>query len=111
MRRIIVILIAIGAVLSATAFALTVQVTFPARTKAKIGAVVDEMGNVLFGATPGKVEVTNFPASSSDETFNMTFSTPGTHPSLVVTTVPADRALILTDIDGPMHVLRMTIVD
>lgn len=48
------------------ASALTVAAKIPARAKAKIQAIVDEAGHVLFGSeTPGKVEVTNFPAAGS----------------------------------------------
>jgi hypothetical protein len=48
------------------ASAVSVVAKFPAKAKAKIQAVVDETGNVLFGsASPGKVEVTNFPPAGS----------------------------------------------
>ena len=36
--------------------------TSPTRTIVNLVAVVDELGNVLFGSKPGKVEVTNFPS-------------------------------------------------
>jgi len=36
--------------------------TSPTRTIVNLVAVVDELGNLLFGSKPGKVEVTNFPS-------------------------------------------------
>jgi len=41
--------------------------TSPTRTSVNLMAVVDELGNVLFGARPGRVEVTNFPSSGGSE--------------------------------------------
>ena len=58
---------AVGAIvlgIAATLGALTIPVTFPKKAKAKIQAIVDETGNVLFGsANPGKVQVTNPPVA------------------------------------------------
>src|SRR5437773_2417523 len=76
--------------------------TSPTRTIVNLVAVVDELGNVLFGSKPGKVEVTNFPSQpGSGEIFDFTipFANSGAG-SFVVATVPGDRALVLTDIDG-----------
>ena len=76
--------------------------TSPTRTIVNLVAVVDELGNVLFGSKPGRVEVTNFPSQpGSGEIFDFTipFANPGAG-SFVVATVPGDRALVLTDIDG-----------
>src|SRR5437773_12051686 len=36
--------------------------TSPTRTSVNLVAVVDALGNVLFGSKPGKVEVTNSPS-------------------------------------------------
>ena len=41
--------------------------TSPTRTSVNLVAVVDELGNVLFGTKPGRVEVTNFPSSGGSE--------------------------------------------
>ena len=41
--------------------------TSPTRTSVNLVAVVDELGNVLFGTKPGRVEVTNFPPSGGSE--------------------------------------------
>ena len=71
--------------LVATAWAL--QVRLPARTTARASIVVDENGDVVFGAKGAKVEL-------MQEVFNVTVSD---HP---VVTVPLDKAFILTDIDG-----------
>lgn len=94
--------ILIGLALGSTAaWTLAIPVTFPARAKAKLVGIVDEVGNVLFGTTPGKVEVMNFPVA--DQLFSRTLTTvvfPTPSPSAIVTTVPSDRALIVTDIDG-----------
>lgn len=58
--------ILIGLALGSTAaWTLAIPVTFPSRAKAKLVGIVDEVGNVLFGSTPGKVEVTNFPPATA----------------------------------------------
>lgn len=52
--------------LAGVAWALGVDTKFPAKAKAKISAIVDETGAVLFGAEyPGQVTVTNFPAPAA----------------------------------------------
>src|SRR5262245_55546074 len=51
--------------LPVVAWALSLNVSFrlpPLLNKIKPAAIVDESGNVLFGSTPAKVEVTNLPA-------------------------------------------------
>jgi len=50
--------------LAAATAAWALEVTFPTRSKAQARVIVDELGNVLFGAMPAKVEVTNLPASA-----------------------------------------------
>jgi hypothetical protein len=59
----LVVGIVLGTVATAT-LAWALEVRIPPRITAKANPVVDEMGNALFGAMPGKVEVTNLPASS-----------------------------------------------
>src|SRR5204863_4226302 len=71
--------------------------TSPTRTIVNLVAVVDELGNVLFGSKPGKVEVTNFPSQpGSGEIFDFTFpfanSGAGT---FFVDTVPGNRPFVL----------------
>jgi hypothetical protein len=51
----------VGLLLGGVAWTLTIPTTFPSKAKAKVVGIVDEFGSVLFGSTPGKVEVTNFP--------------------------------------------------
>ena len=54
--------------LAAATAAWALEVTFPTRSKAQARVVVDELGNVLFGAMPAKVEVTNLvPAGATTE--------------------------------------------
>jgi hypothetical protein len=61
---VLVVLIAASVIVAiATAWAFTI--TLPAKMRAKAELVVDEVGTVLFGSTPGKVEVTNLPSISS----------------------------------------------
>ncbi|HZT07781.1 MAG TPA: hypothetical protein VFC51_12175 [Chloroflexota bacterium] len=57
MRR-IVLGMTIG-LLTAATLAWALEVRLPTRTTAKATVVVDEIGAVLFGSTPAKVEVTN----------------------------------------------------
>jgi hypothetical protein len=96
----------IAGILTATvAWTLVVPVTFPTKGRARITAVVDELGNVLFGSTPGKVEVTNFPTAAPappEEIFNFFLANPGVPFSspVVIATVPTDRQLIITDIEA-----------
>jgi len=49
--------------LAAATAAWALEVTFPTRSKAQARVIVDELGGVVFGAMPAKVEVTNFPAA------------------------------------------------
>jgi hypothetical protein len=51
--------------LAGVGWALGVQTKFPAKAKARISALVDETGTVLFGTEqPGRVTVSNFPAAA-----------------------------------------------
>jgi hypothetical protein len=63
MRK-LVLGVLIGFLTAATA-ALALDVSFPTRSKAQARVIVNEVGALLFGAIPGKVEVTNFPSTSS----------------------------------------------
>lgn len=88
-------------VAASAAFAL--DVSFPPRSKAQARIIVDELGNILFGAMPAKVEVTNWPASPIDSTgtpWSAVVDVASPAPSVVAFTVPADSRLLLTDIDG-----------
>jgi hypothetical protein len=58
--------IAVVVLLASVTVVRALTVTFPNRAAARVVAVVDELGHVLFGSTPGKVEVTNFPPSATD---------------------------------------------
>lgn len=55
---------------AATAHAET-DVTFPKRASAKPSFIVDELGQHLFGNTPGKVEVTNLPPTNSQPNYQV----------------------------------------
>jgi hypothetical protein len=66
-----VLLLTITMLGAATVGAFTVN--FPHRLRVGAAVIVDELGNVLFGSTPGKVEVTNFPAT---QTVTVTVATP-----------------------------------
>jgi len=56
------------AVMTLAAAAWALNVIVPTGTlRAKAALVVDEAGHILFGATPAKVEVTNFPPITTDE--------------------------------------------
>lgn len=99
--------------------AYALEVTFPAKTRAKASVVVDEEGTPLFGAIPGQVEITN--PSISVEVMNPTpcdcgstapapglpfrasFNTAGAWAPLV--TVPAGKTYTVTDvvIGDPQH--------
>jgi hypothetical protein len=99
MRRLAVLVTVIGLLASAAA---AVTVTLPLKTRAKATVVVDELGQVLFGSAPGKVEVTNMPSVTvaPEEIFNASFdrwTTPANGPQ-VIATVPANRVLVLTDV-------------
>jgi hypothetical protein len=64
MRKLLVVLLALIPVM---AWALSLDLSFrlpPLVNKIRPAAIVDETGNVLFGSTPGKVEVTNLPPVS-----------------------------------------------
>lgn len=50
-----------GFLVAATA-ALAYDVTFPTRLKVQAHALVDELGHVLLGSTPARIEVTNWPS-------------------------------------------------
>src|SRR5262245_46163386 len=50
-----------GLLLGTAAWGLTIPVKFSPSARVRVTAIVDEVGDVLFGNTPGKVEVTNFP--------------------------------------------------
>ena len=65
MRKSILVALALA---PAVVWALTLDVSFrlpPQLNRIKPTAIVDEAGNVLFGTTPAKVEVTNAPPSNS----------------------------------------------
>ena len=99
MRSIAISLFAAACVLSTAVWALNLPVTFPTKARVKVVGAVDEMGNLLFGSTPGKVEVTNFPATADPgDLFSVALQ--ANLPPVIVTTVPLGQALIITDIDG-----------
>ena len=50
--------------LTAATLAWALEVRLPTRTTAKATLVVNEMGSVLFGSIPARVEVTNFPTEA-----------------------------------------------
>lgn len=89
-----------GFLVAATA-ALALDVSFPTRSKAQARVIVDELGNVLFGAMPAKVEVTNLPPSSGGyEPWSVTVPTGYVQSPVQLFSVPADKRLVITDIDG-----------
>lgn len=57
----------IGFLVAASA-ALAYDVTFPSRLRVQAHALVDEIGNVLLGSTPAKIEVTNWPSGGGTVT-------------------------------------------
>src|SRR5437660_606005 len=68
MRRVVTLLLGVAlvfAVVALTAWALEVRV--PARSTARAVIPTNENGIPIFGATPGKVEVTSMPASPSPQ--------------------------------------------
>ncbi len=90
--------IAIGLLASSTiAWAFTVK--FPNTLKIRGSATVDEVGNVLGGATPLQVEVTNATPTEPCEHVTAIFDTGGNSvTSTPVMTVPAAKDLLVTDI-------------
>jgi hypothetical protein len=50
--------------LVAASVAFAYDVTFPSRLRVQAQALVDEVGNILLGSTPAKIEVTNMPDCS-----------------------------------------------
>jgi len=60
MRRLLAPL-AVVLLLAVVGLALGVEVKLPPRARAKVALIVDELGDAIFGAKPGRVEVTNFP--------------------------------------------------
>jgi hypothetical protein len=83
-----------GFLVAATA-AWALEVKIPPRITAKANLVVDELGNVLFGATPAKIEVTNFPPSAG-----------GGHPTLKDANGMVVGVVLSDSIANPVHVLR-----
>jgi len=85
--------------LAAATAAWALEVTFPTRSKAQARVIVDELGNVLFGAMPAKVEVTNLPSGCGTvETASAVVDQiTGSAVSANVLTVPAGKRFILTD--------------
>lgn len=71
-RRIVVGGFALVGTLVTAAWA--IDVTFPLRAKARVTVLVNELGQVLFGDTPGRVEVTNFPAGANAATSLVTLA-------------------------------------
>jgi hypothetical protein len=103
MRHVQWTVVTIATLLASAAIVRAFNVTFPTRATAKAVVVVDELGNVLFGSKPGQVEVTSLPPTPATEIFNFTFEGPADGSavsSVTVATVPTDRALLITDIDG-----------
>lgn len=90
--------IAIGLLASSTlAWAFTVK--FPNTLKVRGMATVDEVGNVLGGATPLQVEVTNASPADACEHVTAIFDTGGNLvASTPVMTVPPGKDLLVTDI-------------
>jgi hypothetical protein len=85
--------------------ALLVKFKLPPGTNVvKPTAIVDGNGNILFNSTtPGQVQVTNFPPqASAGDFFSIVLSADDNYPtsSMTVATVPTDRQLVITDIDG-----------
>lgn len=63
MRK-LVLGVLIGFLVAASA-AFAFDVTFPSRLRVQAHALVDELGNVLLGSTPAKIEVTNWPTGGA----------------------------------------------
>ena len=95
MRK-LVLGVLIGFLVAATA-ALAYDVTFPSRLKVQAHALVDELGNVLLGTTPAKIEVTNMPDCSGSAPAQVLMDANGTTVGTVVSDAP---------IGGPVTVLR-----
>jgi hypothetical protein len=96
----------VGFLVAATA-AFAYDVTFPSRLRVQAQALVDELGNVLLGSTPAKIEVTNMPdcsgapaamASLKDSRGTMVGTTPQPRRGFVVS--PAPSATIVRDVGG-----------
>jgi hypothetical protein len=51
----------VGVMMAATS-AVAYEVVFPNRLKPKAQAIVDEIGAIVFGTVPGRVEISNWPA-------------------------------------------------
>src|SRR5262245_56391147 len=83
------------------AWGLSLNVSFrlpPLLNKIRPAAIVDESGNVLFGSTPAKVEVTNGTlVAGANAGEPVSFFLTVTAIPIAVATVPNDRALIITD--------------
>jgi len=87
--------------LAAATAAWALEVTFPTRSKAQARVIVDELGNVLFGAMPAKVEVSVLlKAGATTEPWSTSVDAGTGAAAVPVTTVPSDRMLVITDLDG-----------
>ena len=84
--------------LAAASAAFAFDVTFPSRLRVQAHALVDELGNVLLGSTPAKIEVTNLPSCGGEpELFSAVVNYPAVA-SANVLTVPAGKRFVLTDV-------------
>jgi hypothetical protein len=111
----------LGIVATATV-AWALEVKIPPKLTARANLVVDEVGNALFGATPGNVAVTNLPAvqqvqvtnfpppagGADDELWSQFLNCYGPAPDFppacsspqVLTIVPAGKRLVITDVSA-----------
>jgi hypothetical protein len=90
----------LGIVATAT-LAWALEVKIPPRITAKANLVVDETGNALFGATPGKVMVMNLPTSTSGTPVAFPLATPNQSNTFSASfVVPAGQTFFMTDVVG-----------
>jgi len=83
--------------LTASTLALALEVRLPPRTTPKSGLLVDELGNVLFGSMPARVQVVD---QNAGEPWSAAVDAGAGQPSIAVATVPAGRRLVVTELDG-----------
>lgn len=87
--------------LVAASVAFAYDVTFPARLKVQAHALVDELGNVLLGARPAKIEVTNMPDCSGAPAAQVLKDANGTTVGTILSGAPgASEVTVLRQIGG-----------
>ena len=94
----------LGVILLASTPAVAIEVKVPEKTTARANVNVNESGQAIFGATPGRVEVTNLPpAPSSGEPWSVSLQANYDPDRLIESltfSVPEGKTFLLTDIDG-----------